>query len=629
MNMAILKLSLLMFCVIMIHYSSSDIIAQVSQAWTRSFDLGHNDRAFASKVDKQGNIIACGYNNVNVIAAYVFLTVKYDSSGNQLWYRNYYGPQWEDEATLLEVDEQGDIYVCGSSYGSQEFMTDICLVKYSSNGDFLWERRFNSSSPYQLETDSAGNVYICGHTYIDGRAHALTLKYDLAGNLQWSRTYQQHSASNNFAMDLETDHKGNVYVTGASMDASSVMKCFVLKYIGIGSLGWTSVFDSSSMVSYTGDEIEILSDGNIVVCGDSYLSSANTVCSILKYGPNGSLIQSRFFDLSESQDGGTFLGVDSLDNCYLSISSNETQGIRILKCDSNGDSIWTKNFKVSSNSFESLYSMFIENDGNIYFTGMYRSASAQFDDCLTARINANGVLQWYRTYSRTKNDVGYSIAVDRRNNVYVAGYSDNNNINSGINDDLLIIKYYQTNPSIKLKVKVLPEGMYYPLFNLLSRRDSVSVYLAESVYPYRIIDSSRSIIDSLSFEANVNFLSAQSGTYYLVIKHFNSIETWSKLGGIELIRGYSIGSYDFTASVLQAYGNNLRLKGGKYCIYAGDINQSSFVDGTDAMRVHSDSRIFLTGSYLPTDLNADGVVDGSDYLLVDNNAYNFVGTVKP
>lgn len=184
-------------------------------------------------------------------------------------------------------------------------------------------------------------------------------------------------------------------------------------------------------------------------------------------------------------------------------------------------------------------------------------------------------------------------------------------------------------PAIRIGLTVLFECKYYPLFNQLSSRDTAVVYLRDATFPYAKRDSAKGVIDSLSFTRLFTFTNAPTGRYYIVVKHFQSIETWSRSGGDSLTANGSWHSYDFTASASQAYGSNLRLKGGKYCIYTGDINQSGFVDGSDAIRVHSDSQIFLTGRFLITDLNGDNIVDGTDYLIVDNNAYNFVGVVKP
>jgi hypothetical protein len=88
-------------------------------------------------------------------------------------------------------------------------------------------------------------------------------------------------------------------------------------------------------------------------------------------------------------------------------------------------------------------------------------------------------------------------------------------------------------------------------------------------------------------------------------------------------------NYNFTASNIQAYGNNLKLKGNKYCIYTGDVNQDLLVDGEDLAQLDNDAYQFLTGRYLPSDLNGDNVVDGVDFLIGDNNARRYIHTISP
>ncbi len=45
--------------------------------------------------------------------------------------------------------------------------------------------------------------------------------------------------------------------------------------------------------------------------------------------------------------------------------------------------------------------------------------------------------------------------------------------------------------------------------------------------------------------------------------------------------------------------------------------------------VENDASQFLSGRFVLTDINGDEIVDASDYLIVDNNAYNFVGIIRP
>jgi len=74
-----------------------------------------------------------------------------------------------------------------------------------------------------------------------------------------------------------------------------------------------------------------------------------------------------------------------------------------------------------------------------------------------------------------------------------------------------------------------------------------------------------------------------------------------------------------------AFGNNLKLVGGKSLILTGDVDFTEFVDGSDEAQIENDAFNFVSGSYVITDLNRDEFVDGSDFALADNNAFNFAG----
>jgi len=116
-----------------------------------------------------------------------------------------------------------------------------------------------------------------------------------------------------------------------------------------------------------------------------------------------------------------------------------------------------------------------------------------------------------------------------------------------------------------------------------------------------------------------------NGNHYVVIKHRNSVETWSA-NPVDF-SGNAI-SCNFTTSAESVFGNNLKQSGNKYCIYSGDINQDGIVDTGDITLLDNDASSFSEG-YIVTDLNGDGNADTGDMTIIDNNASEFAGTVRP
>ncbi len=110
-------------------------------------------------------------------------------------------------------------------------------------------------------------------------------------------------------------------------------------------------------------------------------------------------------------------------------------------------------------------------------------------------------------------------------------------------------------------------------------------------------------------------LNVKPDSYYIVIKHRNSIETWS---ASPCPLGSQTTLYNFTTDSSRAYGNNMKKKGTKWCIYSGDVNQDGFIDGADVTNSFIASGLGLWG-YLVQDLTRDGYVDGADVSIVLNN----------
>jgi endonuclease/exonuclease/phosphatase family metal-dependent hydrolase len=131
--------------------------------------------------------------------------------------------------------------------------------------------------------------------------------------------------------------------------------------------------------------------------------------------------------------------------------------------------------------------------------------------------------------------------------------------------------------------------------------DTVIVELRNTTFPYSLVDQTKILLNS-NGQGSARFYNAVNGTFYfLVLKHRNAIETWSATG--QMFTSNAL-AYDFTTGSNKAYGNNLTLKNGKWCIYSGDVNQDGFVETTDLNLVFSDNVNGVTG-YVSTDLNGD------------------------
>src|SRR4030066_183151 len=192
--------------------------------WVRRYNGPGNsdDRANGLAVDGSGNVYVTGYSWSG--SPFDYATIKYSSAGDTLWVRRYNGPGNDnDGAVALAVDGSGNVYVTGYSWSGTTF--DYATIKYSYDGDTLWVRSYNGpGNEYDeasaLAVDDSGNVYVTGssvgsdpYNYTD----YATIKYSSSAAGQWVKRYNGAGNGGDGANALAVDDSGNVYVTGWSL----------------------------------------------------------------------------------------------------------------------------------------------------------------------------------------------------------------------------------------------------------------------------------------------------------------------------------------------------------------------------------------------------------------------------
>ena len=186
-----------------------------------------------------------------------------------------------------------------------------------------------------------------------------------------------------------------------------------------------------------------------------------------------------------------------------------------------------------------------------------------------------------------------------------------------------------------LSLQVLLQGMYIGSGQMIAAInpsgnpnacDTITVSLAAATSPYAILYSNKDTIN-LSGLGVFTFPGAVIGSsYYIVVRHRNSLETWS---AAPVSFSSSNISYNFQNSAAQAYGSNqASLGGGKFGLHSGDTNQDDLIEASDYSAVENAVQSFLFG-YVATDLNGDQLVEASDYSLVENNSLLFLFTAAP
>jgi len=434
------------------------------EKWVERYDgpTSSNDSPTDINIDNSGNIYITGWSegiSLPTKGKRDYATVKYNSSGMQLWVSRYDGlGEDHDEATALAVDGSGNVYVTGQSYGSEGTMYDYATIKYSSEGKEEWIVRYNGpegspSEAIALAIDSSKNVYVTGTSDggFDTRSDYTTIKYNTEGIQMWAARYNElrppysnaPSRDNDKAKAIAVDDFGNIYVTGWSWYYGTNNDYVTIKYNSDGVEQWIARYNAPENFDDEPAAITVDFSGNVYVTGWSKDSSERYDYATVKYNSEG--IQqwiTRYNGPGNGFDEATAITVDDSGNVFVTGKSYSGIGpmdyYTTIKYNSAGVEQWVAHYNGPGNNRNTPTAITLDISGNIYVTGWSTGAGTS-QDYATIMYNSIGKEQWVARYNGSGNgwDEATDLAVDGSGNVYVTGWS----YDSDMGYDYVSLKY--------------------------------------------------------------------------------------------------------------------------------------------------------------------------------------------
>jgi len=303
-------------------------------------------------------------------------------------------------------------------------------------------------------------------------------KYDRDHPLIIDPTYEWHTfygsaSSGDAGKFIAVDGSGNIYVTGSSNASwngpggeapihafASGYDIFVLKLSSSGQYQWHTFHGAAGGEYAYGMAIDV--SGNIYVTGISnatwngsggeapiHAFAADTDIFVLKLASNGQY-QWHTFHGAAGTDYAFAMAVDGSGNIYVTGSSNAIWNgpggqtplhgyfggteIFVLKLDGSGQYQW-HTFHGSA-GVAAGYGMAVDGSGNIYVTGQSNAtwngpggesplhSFTGNSDIFVLKLGSSGQYQWHTFHGSAGFDIGYGVAVDSRENIYVTGQSN-------------------------------------------------------------------------------------------------------------------------------------------------------------------------------------------------------------
>lgn len=370
--------------------------------------------------------------------------LKLDTSGQFIWAKQFGNTQFEN-ATCIQTDNLGNIYVTGIFTGAVDFdpgpgvfnvssgTGSACFVlKLNSAGDLVWARSYIGVNLESFTLDAGYNIIATGYFWgsIDfdpgpGIFTATTnststkdiyiLKLDNNGNFSWMK--QLHSVLTGIfafeAYSIKTDASQNIYIggsfsstvdfdpgPGSSVLTSSIQDIYLLRLDPSGNFQWVKT-------STGGTSTRILS---------------------MELDPAGNIYCT-----------GTFTGTVDFDPgpaaATLSSPLPSQVSAYILKLDNNGNFLFVKQF-VNTASRVSGAALTLDASDNIYIGGTYFGqvdldpgpgtftigTPSFFGGAFITKLDRNGNFMWGINYQMNGESLAaYSLKTDILKNIYFTG----------------------------------------------------------------------------------------------------------------------------------------------------------------------------------------------------------------
>lgn len=400
------------------------------------------------------------------------------------WLINSLGEDWDVVSSQI-IDQNDNLYLAGNFTSSillgensdkLSGKNSSWITKITNEGEVDWFKQISSSQNCHINTisiDPNESVYFSGNfkgeMTLGGELlisykeqNSFIGKLDKAGNIIWGKQISGKFQNKNIF--LSNDSENNLLFTGSfsgelklndklyksENSADIVIAKFnnngdLQKILRIGGIANDYVndiaVDRNNEIIITGSFEKELIIGN-----NTYISKGKKDAFLLRIDNELQLINMKqiggFYD-----DYGKSISIDQNNNPLLSgsfthhiklnedhfLESNGKLDVFLLKFDNTGRIIWNQSFGGPANDYS--YSMAVNKKSNVYLVGNYRGQinkddhhikSSEFsNDIFLAKVSAEGTCRYMESIGNNDHDFARNISIAPDNYIYLSGNYSN------------------------------------------------------------------------------------------------------------------------------------------------------------------------------------------------------------
>jgi hypothetical protein len=275
-----------------------------------------------------------------------------------------------------------------------------------------------------VQQTSDGGYIVAGTTISFGldSGYIFLIKTDANGNIIWAKTYG--GTDDDWAYHVQQTSDGGYIVAGITRSfGAGSWDIFLIKTDLNGNIIWAKTYGGTDWDEVS--SVQQTSDGGYIVAGYTFSFGAGYYdIFLIKTDANGNIIWAKTYggtssdyaySLQQTSDGGYILAG------YTSSFGAGGSDVFLIKTDANGSVQWAKTYGGTYIEYGSSVQQ--TSDGGYIVAGYTYSFGAGGKDILLIKTDANGNIIWAKTYGGTDEDVARFVQQTSDGGYIVAGYT--------------------------------------------------------------------------------------------------------------------------------------------------------------------------------------------------------------
>jgi hypothetical protein len=361
-----------------------------------------------------------------------------------LWTRTYGDINDEHGYSIYQTNDLGYI-IAGMTTSFGALFSDVYIIKTDSLGDTLWTKTYGGSDfdeAYCVRQTLDGGYIIAGQTFSFGAGHSdvYLLKLNPIGDTIWTKTFGDTSYEYGYSVEQTAD-SGFIVAGHTFSIGSGQSDVYLIKTNINGDMVWYRTFGGAN--DDKGRAVQQTSDGGYIITGltesldpsrDVYLIKTDTNGDTLWTRNYGGQLNDMAFSVKQTPDSGYIIA-----GWTYSFGAGDAD-VYLIRIDSLGDTIWTT--AVGGQFNDVGFSVRQTFDSKFIVVGWTNSFGSGARDVYLARVNESGSTLWTKTFGGINNDVGNSFIQALDGGFAIVGYTYSFGVG---NSDVWLIK---TEPDI-------------------------------------------------------------------------------------------------------------------------------------------------------------------------------------